>query len=383
LAAVSALIFIGGRSEAKTASFFVKPGGSYEAWSADPAKCQGIAASARLSDLPPGGSVYVGSGVPGSAATLAGSLIVLAVATGVEITRARAGAEEICMRNLGYVALPLTPDEDRAYRHIWVGAKEAWERKFLAQDLSARLGDVVARSVPRLPPYRDEPMTQGGLKIDVGSLVTVTGPVGSKGDVLTGKASRWRTAVLAEPFETTGGFVQLAGAPGAVFYQVDYRPQLEPLLRPDGATWCGPVTQTASQGKSSAEVYCFTSRDYDYEINQATGYSWYSGAPGSGFTLPPFAKPIILKERAEDDLSAFDFGVRAAAIKNDHVDLEAYVRRNGDEVVIWNRRLKFDSSGVAVLPLWADRLVLTRGEATTLSVALDQKGDGHGWREGD
>ncbi|MFI4975111.1 MAG: hypothetical protein ACHP84_11280 [Caulobacterales bacterium] len=379
---VAALALLAGRTAAAPSWTLAKPGGGYEAWKADLAQCHAVASRARIDDLPPGNSVFMGP-VTGDMTTVVGATIAFALIGMVETSHQRRLAVTLCMRNLGYAVLPLTAQETAVYQQLSGSGLDGWQKSFLEQDLTARMSAALTPAVPRLPPYRDEPLTQGGLKLDAGSLAPASGPVDAKGVVLTGKASRWRTAVLAEPFETTAGFIDVAGAPGAVFYQADVRPQREPLLRQDGATWCGPVTQTATQGAPSREVYCFTGRDDGYEVYQTSGYDWFGGAYGDGFTLPRFNKPIVLNERADDDLGPLDFEVRAITIKHDFVDLEGVVRRRGDEVAVWDRRLKFDAGGSAVLPLWTRRLVLTRTGAGSLNAALDANGDGHGWREGD
>lgn len=372
-----------GEADAAPNSILVKAGGDYAAWQADRAHCRDIADSARYEDLPPSNPTSASVVTGGDVAADVGSMIAFAIVGLIETDRQRKQAETLCMRNLGYAVVKLTREEEQGYRVHSDDAVEIWQRKIRGEDWTARVQAALTPVVPRLPPYQIRPFTQGGLEVDSSSLVAAVGPVAVGDNILGGKAMRWRTAVLAEPFSTGNGLIEVAGNAGAVFNQVDFRPQKEPLLRPDGATWCGPVTQTAPQSPSSREVYCFTGRDDGYEIYQSTGYDWFGGPYGDGFALPRFSKPIVLQERTADDLSPLDFGVRVKGLTAGHAVLEGYVSRNHEEVVLWRRRLTFGAEHSAVLPLWTKRLVLNKGTANAVTAMLDDKGDGHGWRDGD
>ena len=379
----AALALVAGHAMAGPAAILARPDGDFAAWQADHARCHEVVGAARIDDLPVGNPVP-GGPVTGDMSTVIGASIAFAIVGLIETDHQRRLAETLCLRNLGYGLVRLTPQEDETFRRqLSPESIDHWREAFLAQDLKTRLAAALTPVVPRLPAYRDAPYTQGGLKVDAASLAAPAGPVEARGLVLAGKATRWRTAALTQPFQTQSGFIRVAGVPGAVFYQVDMRPQREPLLRQDGATWCGPVTQSAPRGAASVEVYCFAGRDDGYEIYQTSGYDWFGGAYGQGFTLPRFTDPIVLRERDADDLPPMDFTVRAATIKARYIDLEATVARKGSEVVLWSRRLKFDATGAAVLPLWDRRLVLTRLGADAVAAALDSRGDGRGWREGD
>jgi len=383
LAVAAALSLLAGQAIPAPTAIQVRPGGGLAEWQSDDARCNKAADSARLDDLPVGNPVPVGP-VTGGLTTVAGAEIGFVIVGLIETSHQRRLAASPCMRNLGYGLVRLEPVEDRAYRRLETPeAENLWRQAFLSQDLTTRLNVALTPAVPRLPPYRDQPFTQGGLQVDPDSLASAPGPVQVNGVVLTGKATRSRTAVLAEPFQTDAGYIQVAGSPGTVFYQADMRPQREPLLRQDGATWCGPVTQTAARGPSSIETYCFAGRDDGYEIYQTNGYDWFGGAYGDGFTLPRFTKPIVLRERDHDDLGPLDFEIRAAAIRYNNIDLKAVLRRGGTEVIVWSRRLKFNAEGVATLPLWRLRLALTRFGTISVKAIVDDHGDGHGWRDGD
>ena len=134
--------------------------------------------------------VYVGgSGIGG----VLGAYMAAKMEVDRAIMEARDNAEKVCIRNLGYVDLPLTPEEAAAYRRMSSSEEQAWEKTFLAGDPSARLAPLVTPKVPPLPPYRNGPFAQGGLKIDPDSLQAADGEVSDGGNIVTGMATRWRT----------------------------------------------------------------------------------------------------------------------------------------------------------------------------------------------
>ena len=367
-------------------SILVKPSGSYDARTADIARCHKIAHDANDSDLPQG-DMPIGYAMPSGAAgggvpSVAGAAIAFLIIGLIEENEAVGRGEELCMHNLGYRLVPLTPEEAHVYSKMTSSSQKIdWQRKFLESDLSARLEAVNPPPlVPRLPEYRDGPMRSGGLQFDG---LTLTAPEVKEGqDVLTGTATRWRTAVLVTPIETKEGAVRVAADPGTVFHQVDYRRQRDPLLRLDGATWCGPVRQL-SNGNSAKDFYCFTGRENGYEVFRPSGKPWLAGPYTGGFMLPLYDQPIKLEERAQDDLGPLDFRIKLMEATSRHVRLAAEVIHDDKHVTLWLRDFSWDKTGKAVLPLWDKRLVLTRGAKDSVKAEVTADGDGHDWRAGD
>jgi hypothetical protein len=364
------------------AAIFGKPGATLASREAVQGRCHRISESAPLGDLPePAQPINLpisngAGGLPGVAGVAIADMIIISIA----IHEQRVVAEALCIRNLGYVSIPLTPDEAAVYGSLSGTNKDKWEETFLAGDIGARYQALVAPVVPRLPAYREEPLEQGGLKIDGDSLTAVS-ELTDKGDVVTGKAIRSRTAVLVTPIKITAGSIVLSAEPGAVFHQVDYRRQTAPLLRLDGATWCGPVLETAN-GNTSNSFYCFTGRDNGYEVYRPSGQQWFAGPYLSGFKLPVYTQPIKLEERAQDDLGPIDFAIAVTAIHHRTLDVAAYLRRDGKEVEVWSRELEFNINSKTVLRLWSMDLVFSKDESNHLQVELLHDGDGTSWREG-
>jgi hypothetical protein len=224
-------------------------------------------------------------------------------------------------------------------------------------------------------------MSQGGLKIDAASLSPVASEIDGHGDIVTGTASRSRTALLTTPIKTTAGNILLSADSGAVFHQVDYRTQQDPLLRVQSATWCGPVVETAN-GNTAKNFYCFTGREHGYEIYRPSGQPWFAGPYAGGFVLPFYDQPIVLQEREHDDLGSLEFTITVVAVERSSLDLAASVHHAGKNVPVWSRTLDFDKTGTAVLPLWSDRIQFTQDGPHRVKVRLSHDGDGTSWRIG-
>lgn len=378
VAAVCVLALQAGASE--TATVLAKPGVNYDGRIADLSSCGEAAHLAPLSDLPPPDHpavmpVVVGGGIGG----VLGSAIAAQAEVDRAIAESRKNAKLLCMHNLGYVDLPLTSDEAAARRRA---DEDAWDRTFLATDLSTRLAPLLVPKVPPLPGYRDGPWMHGGLKIDADSLVVAAAEIENSGDIVTGQALRLRTAVLVTPIQTREGEVRVAADVGTIFHQADYRVQTQHMLRNENATWCGPVREQAA-GNEAKTLYCFTGGHGGYEVFRPTGEAWFAGPYKDGFRLPLYDQPIRLEERTSDDLGPLDFAISVTAVSNAVVRLEATLRHDGKNVQIWNRDLVFDSKSKAYLPLWNMRVVLTHTSKHVVKIELDHGGDGHGWKDGD
>ena len=366
----------------KPIAILAKPGGTFAQREVDRATCQHIVNKSPGADMPAinrtGGNI---TGAP-TLAGAAGASIAMLLFELIDSGRAQSKGQTFCLENLGYSPVPLTDAEKEDYLRQPMERRQAWEEKFLGSDLTARIVAVRSAIVPPLPAYRDEPNTIGGLRFFVGDFTASDKPVSKGGVIITGKVERWRTAILIADFATENGPVTVAGKAGAVFHQVDYRPQRDPLLRDQGATWCGPFEQTSAGGTPAPSVYCFSTHREGYGAYHPTGFTWLAGPLDQGFVLPSFTKPILLDERPTDDLGQLDFVIKVDSVTPGAVALSGIVTHNGQHVRIWSRRLKAGRDGKIVIPMWARRAVLTPDPtAGTVAAVLDSRGDGKSMRD--
>jgi hypothetical protein len=355
-----------------------KPGVTFMIREQDRTLCAEVGHRAPETDLT---GINVDFGMAIATGGVVGGALGGVVAGMIEEKEAREVAASICMHNMGYAGVPLTADEEDAYRRLASTGRREWEAAFLVSDFSVRYRALTTPQVPPLPAYREAPFAHGGLKIDGDSLKLVATSIDDSGDLVTGTATRWRTATLATPIETTEGPIRVAVDAGTVFHQVDYRPQFEHWLRAESATWCGPARQTASDNVTIA-VYCFTGRSNGYEVYGASGQPWFAGAHTDGPVLPVYGQPIRLEERAQDDLGPMDFAISIAAVHFRTIDLVATVRHDGRQSVVWSRTMRLSPANTIVLPLWTWRLKLKRISGGPVLATFDHDGDGTGWRNG-
>lgn len=320
-------------------------------------------------------------GGPPTLAGMAGGALVLLLFDLIDSGRAQDKGEAFCLENMGYTPIFLTDAEKSQYLALPLDQRSAWEERFLSQELSARIAARNVSAVPPLPAYRDQPYTLGGLRFLWDSLIPAIAPVERGGTVLSGKVERWRTAVLTAGFATDIGPITVTGKAGAIFHQVDYRPQRDPLMRIQGATWCGPVGQSSAGGPVAPSVYCFTTHKEGYSPFKPTGFSWLAGPLDQGFILPLFTKPIILDERAADDLGPLDFILVVDAITPGSISLVGYVTHGGQRVRIWSRRLKTGKDGKIIIPFWDQRITLALDPRGSITTAVDHQGTGKSLRD--
>lgn len=359
LAIVALLLSAQAQARPKPVAIMARAGTTLATRDADKAKCRSIVDKAPGQDMPVVDRVSVGAPTDGSGgiSAVAGAAIVMLIFDLIENGRAADRGVSLCMQNKGYAPVQLSGDELVEYNALAPEKRTAWENAFLSKDIGQRIAAAQATKVAPLPDYYDAPQTIGGLRFLVDQFAAPEGPVALGGVVLSGQVERARTAVLATDFHSEGGPVTISGKAGAVFHQVDYRPQRNPALREPGATWCGPVEQT-SGANTAPSVYCLTTRQGGYDAYRPTGFTWLAGPHGDGFSLPMLTSSIALMERDTDDLGPLDFTITVDRAAATSLDLSGSVTRNGQRVKIWQRRLKTDGRKQVIVPLWSRRLVL-------------------------
>jgi hypothetical protein len=375
-----ALVAAPAMAREKPVALLARPDTSHDQREADRAACRGIVDKARGADMPAVDRTIVGA-APGDAgmAGVAGAAIVGLFFAMIEDGKAEARGVTLCMRNRGYVPLILDDAERAAFQATPVARRAEWERRFLSGDLAVRIAEAARPLVPQLPDYHEEPGDIGGLRFDVAGFQVSPTAVAEGGTLLTGTLQRARTAVLAADFASTDGPVTIAGTAGAVFHQVDYRPQREPMLREPGATWCGPVEQRAG-GVAAPSVYCLVSGRGGYLVYRPSGFAWLAGPQTSGFALPMLTAPVQLTERPADDLGAIAFSIVTERVRPTGITLVGLASRGNQKVRIWERRLKPGPDGRYVVPLWQRQLVLSVDAALAVRPTL-APGDGNSLRD--
>lgn len=369
-------------------TFLAKVDGTAEQRNADQARCREIVSNADSADMPQVDAPSMQINTSALSAlpqynTVGGAIglgVAMLIVGAVEDAKAARRGENLCMYNMGYRAVPMTPAELATYAKLPSHKQKEWERNLMPADTADRLAPVLKPLVPRLLPYEpDAPLVDGGIRI--ADLSLAAQEIHEKGLVVKGTAMRRRTATLVTPIESKDGPIRIAADPGTVFQEIDTRTQKEPMLRQDSSTWCGTMRQMAA-GNVAKDYYCLTGRDNGYEVIRPSGRNWMPDTDSPRLILPIYTQPITLEERKQDDLGPMELELKVAKIENSGVYIAGDVRRGHEAVRMWLRRIPFDKN-VAVLPLWDSKLTLTRLPNKDLKAELTHDGDGSGWRVGE
>jgi hypothetical protein len=317
-------------------------------------------------------------GVSTSPAGAIGGLIALAIIEGVKKAQAEAAFDRHCMKRHGWVWLPLTPEEQAALgRQKTPTDKAAWVDTFYAGDIGARLDEAARPKAPVLPTAQDEPMTLGALRFDPDVLTATAGPVSAGQTVLAGKIRHRRTATLNKSVDVSG-VMKLHADAGTVFEALVIPTDFEPAQ----TYWCGPMRAKPALSPARVTDDCVTLEDTGYVVLPAQGESWLADPPdpASALKWKTTAVDFSMTESDQDLIGPMDLTLTVTKITAKAISLEAKAGRDGKTVIVWSGALAVEADGMAVLPFWSHRLVLTRA-GKTVTAAYTPDGDGAGWLE--
>jgi hypothetical protein len=111
------------------------------------------------------------------------------------------------------------------------------------------------------------------------------------------------------------------------------------------------------------------------------GASWVVTGVDAHSSVPVPDPDAVRVELGPDPLGLFDFTLAVRKVTRSAVNLEAMVTRGNDTETVWVGAAPIGENGVAVLPFWDRRLLLTPAGGG-VTVALTPDGDGSGWPAG-
>jgi hypothetical protein len=311
-----------------------------------------------------------------------GSLVMLAILPAVN-KQIRDRHVEICMRNRGYPRIALAPGEAKVLAaQKTEEARAAWLGDFLASsDIGRRVQAAVTQRVSALPVAQDlnDPFVIGAARVDPNSLKLTLGPIGDKGELLTGKVQRRSVALLQEDFKGHMGVVGISAAAGTEFQEYHAPPPWDASLSDDLTAWCAKFKTRLNV------MLCFRTRLTGYSLTPTgLGQPWMVGF----VSAEPFSSEegafhsfLPLKVLQTDPQGPLELHMTLALIKPDWTRLTARVMKDGKSVTIWSGVARFDSGGRANFPFWDRTLALTRADADTVTAAFEPRTDGKGWHD--
>jgi hypothetical protein len=349
---------------AEQRSVFAKAGAKVAEVTRDEADCRALAAN----------TFYLMPAVLPSQGGLIG-VAILAAMTPSYNAESRSRSLAICMRHRGYGRVVLTQDEASAFgAQRTDAARDAWMGAFLSGDIGARVAAALTPAAPMLPTAEDahDPFVIGAARLDPKTFALAP-MLEAEGDVVTGKLTRRRTAVLKEDYSDSIALSRFKAAAGTVFQEYLEPLPWDPSLSEDRTAWCAPLTGVAHY------LTCVRSTLAGYEFAISTGETWLAGyAQGENAYKRPFLKPIALAVQSADSQEPIEFRLAITHVSSDAVVLKARALKGKETVEFWTGTVKFDPSGQARLPFWDRTLVLSRS-GPAIKAAFEPRSDGKGW----
>jgi hypothetical protein len=221
------------------------------------------------------------------------------------------------------------------------------------------------------------PFVIGGVKVDPAALTVGQGVLVARGVALSGEAQYAQTARLTQPMTLRAPFINDTSETGTILHQVEFA-RITPLgSRTMTRLWCGPIMKPAVFSNGQRQTLCLRRSLYGAgweAFIPMTGRPWL-GTTLTNATAGGFAANGLAFETSPTSLLG-PLGVRAEIqrINDKSVTLRLFARQGDQDALILTVTPEF-VDGVATVPLWTHRLVLTRsGEGVTAALTAD--GDG-------
>jgi hypothetical protein len=203
-------------------------------------------------------------------------------------------------------------------------------------------------------PWRTEPQ-----KVSVTDQV-----VGKGGTALTSSVEFFETATVKSRVGLGAkGFI----AAGAVFFRAT-----DSRIFEHGTLWCGPV----NDGKT-LQQRCVRAEFEGYSLSvDPWPKSPLTANPPVSFTDPLAASAELDLESSPVDLiGPAELSVTITSVSKGYLWLALQMKKGDQTVPLGELRPNFDASGVATVPFWSHKLLLTRsGDGVRVSLADDADG---------
>ncbi len=265
------------------------------------------------------------------------------------------------MEARGYSIVKLLDGEVAALNQLTTPpARAAWFDTFLAQDLTTRAPPVL----PPLPVVQSEPYAFGGVRLDPTTLRAMDGTIVSGGVLATVTASHRLTGRITQGPDWNQNFQT-----GWIFHYTEAFDDNHVLQ----SYWCGPFRLN----RFGNSVACLQRRHRGlYRFQTQRGQVWLI-TPDVDIEDNIEEGWFTIEASSTDLLGSLPLQLKVENIRRDRLDLDLIAERDGAQVKIWSGRLTLDQAGQATLPLWNQRLVISR-EGAGVTARLVADGDGHG-----
>ena len=245
-------------------------------------------------------------------------------------------------------------------------------------DLANAVSEAAAEAEDELEPT---PFVIGGVKLDPAALTVGEGVLGRGGVVLSGQAEYAVTGRLAKPLNLRAPLINDTAPEGLILHQLEFARTSPVGARTMTRIWCGPIGVPTVWSRNRVTM-CLR-RGLTGELEAfwpSTGRPWLGTTQATGSVAALQARGFEIAPSPTSLLDPLGFRAEIQRLSETVVTVRFIARKGTEDAVVLAVTTEFED-GVATLPLWTHRLILTRSGAG-VTAALTADGDGSSPTEG-
>lgn len=219
------------------------------------------------------------------------------------------------------------------------------------------------------------PFVIGGVKLDPAGMTAGDGVLARGGVVLSGPAEYAVTARLSKPLNLRAPLINDTAPEGLILHQVEFARTTPLGARTMTRIWCGPIGVPTVWSRNRVTMCLRRGATGEREAFwPTTGRPWLGTTTASGNLAGLQARGFEIEQSPTSLLEPLGMRIEVQRLSDTVVTARFIARRGTEDAVVLSVTTEFDG-GVATIPLWTHRLVLTRSGAG-VTAALSADGDG-------
>lgn len=196
--------------------------------------------------------------------------------------------------------------------------------------------------------------------------------------LLSGPAEYAATGRLTKPLNLRSPpLVNDTAAAGTILHEVEFARTTPLGTRTMTRIWCGPIGTPTVWSRTPVTMCLRPGQRYDLEAFwPSTGRPWLGTTANSGALVGLEAVGFEIARSETSLLDPLDFRLEVQRVTDKEAVIRAFARKGDQDALVLVITSAFDD-GVATIPLWSHRLVLTRSDnGVTAQLSADGDGDG-------
>ena len=239
-------------------------------------------------------------------------------------------------------------------------------------------GKVVADVEDEDKALAPTPFVIGAVKLNPANMTVGQGVMERGGVLLSGTAEYAATGRLTKPLNLRSPpLVNDTAAAGAILHEVEFARTTPLGTRTMTRIWCGPIGAPTVWSRTPVTMCLRPGQRYDLEAFwPSTGRPWLGTTANSGALVGLEAVGFEIDRSEASLLDSLGFRLEVQRVTDKEAVVRAFARKGNEDALILVITSGFED-GVATIPLWSHRLVLTRSDkGVTAQLSADGNGDG-------